>query len=206
MPDFTIEDAFAPDETSVCCGIDEVGRGPLAGPVVAACVVIPKAVRNAEFINDVKDSKKLSLKKREELYEQITQFCTYAIAEITPTEIDEINILQATLKAMKSSHDQIAGVTHALIDGNKAPILSSQTKTLVKGDQKSKSIAAASIIAKVHRDRIMLNLAQQYPQYGWETNSGYPTKQHRDAILKYGITTAHRKSFGPVRKIIESQQ
>lgn len=205
MVDFTFEDEFAGDK-NVVCGIDEVGRGPLAGPVVAACVVIPKDVRNEEFVQHIKDSKKLSLKKREELFEKIIARCQYAISEITPEEIDEINILQATLKAMKESHDQISGITHALIDGNKAPALSSKTRTVVKGDQKSKSIAAASIIAKVYRDRIMLKLAKQYPYYGWETNVGYPTKEHRDAILQYGITPAHRKSFGPVKKIIESQQ
>lgn len=205
MVDFALEDEFA-CEKDVICGIDEVGRGPLAGPVVAACVVIPKKIRHEEFILHVKDSKKLSLRKREQLFEEITTKCQYAIAEITPEEIDEINILQATLKAMKVSHDQISGVTHALIDGNKAPTLSSKTKTVIKGDQKSKSIAAASIIAKVYRDRIMLNLARQHPQYGWQTNSGYPTKQHRDAILQYGITSSHRKSFGPVKKIIESLQ
>lgn len=205
MADFSFEDECAAPSDTIC-GIDEVGRGPLAGPVVAACVIIPKGIRVLNFIDEIKDSKKLGLKKREELYKAITENCIYAIAEITPQEIDQINILQATMKAMKTAHDQIPDITHALIDGNRAPLLSSKTRTVIKGDQKSKSIAAASIIAKVHRDRIMKKLAAKYPYYGWEKNTGYPTKRHQEAMKVYGITPVHRKSFAPVRKIIESQQ
>lgn len=202
MTDFSLEDQY----DGIVCGLDEVGRGPLAGPVVAACVVIPKDKRMLDFISEIQDSKKLSAKKREELYDKITTHFPYAIAEITPEEIDDINILQASLKAMKIAHDTLDNIEYALVDGNKAPQLSSHTMTVVKGDSKSKTIAAASIIAKVHRDRIMLALSKQYPHYGWSNNSGYPTKQHRAAIQEHGITPHHRKSFAPVRNFIESQQ
>ena len=202
MTDFSLEDQC----DGIVCGLDEVGRGPLAGPVVAACVVIPKDKRMLDFISEIQDSKKLSLKKREELYDKITTHFPYAISEITPEEIDDINILQASLKAMKTAHDTLDNIEYALVDGNKAPQLSSQTTTVVKGDSKSKTIAAASIIAKVHRDRIMLALSKKYPHYGWSSNSGYPTKQHRAAIQEHGITPHHRKSFAPVRNFIESQQ
>lgn len=202
MTDFSLEDQC----DGIVCGLDEVGRGPLAGPVVAACVIIPKDKRMLDFISEIQDSKKLSAKKREELYDKITTHFPYAIAEITPEEIDNINILQASLKAMKTAHDTLDNIEYALVDGNKAPPLSSQTMTVVKGDSKSKTIAAAAIIAKVHRDRIMLALSKQYPHYGWSNNSGYPTKQHRAAIQEHGITPHHRKSFAPVRNFIESQQ
>ncbi len=202
MTDFSLEDQC----DGIVCGLDEVGRGPLAGPVVAACVIIPKDKRMLDFISEIQDSKKLSAKKREELYDKITTHFPYAISEITPEEIDDINILQASLKAMKTAHDTLDNIEYALVDGNKAPQLSSQTMTVVKGDSKSKTIAAASIIAKVHRDRIMLALSKQYPHYGWSNNSGYPTKQHRAAIQEHGITPHHRKSFAPVRNFIESQQ
>lgn len=197
-PDFTLED----QHEGIVCGLDEVGRGPLAGPVVAACVVIPKDKRNLDFVDAIKDSKKLSAKKREELYEQITQHFFYSISELSPEEIDSLNILQASLEAMRRAHTKIKGIQHALVDGNKTANLSCAQTTVVKGDSKSKSIAAASIIAKVHRDRIMKNLAKEFPEYGWDKNSGYPTAQHREALLNHGITPHHRKSFGPVKKML----
>ncbi|PCJ99685.1 MAG: ribonuclease HII [Zetaproteobacteria bacterium] len=202
MTDFSIENQYS----GIVCGLDEVGRGPLAGPVVAACVVIPPAKRMLDFVAAIQDSKKLSVKKRDELYDKIIENFPHAITEITPEEIDEINILQASLKAMKTAHDAIGNIEYALVDGNKAPELNSKAITVIKGDSKSKSIAAASIIAKVHRDRIMQELSKQYPHYGWSKNAGYPTKQHREAILQFGITQHHRKSFAPVRNFIESQQ
>ncbi len=200
MADFSLEDQY----DGLVCGLDEVGRGPLAGPVVAACVVIPPEKRDLDFVADIKDSKKVALKKREELYKLITTHFPYALSALSPQEIDEMNILQASLEVMKRAHDQIDGITHSLVDGNKAPVLSSVAVTVVKGDQKSKSIAAASIIAKVYRDRIMQKLAYEHPQYGWERNAGYPTAQHREALLVHGITDHHRKSFAPVRRILES--
>lgn len=202
MPDFSIEDQY----DGIVCGLDEVGRGPLAGPVVAAAVIIPPEKRDLEFVKSLNDSKKISEKKRDMLYEEITAHCPHVITEISPREIDELNILQASLKAMKDAHDQLEHVDVALVDGNKAPALSSQTVTVVKGDSKSNTIAAASIIAKVYRDRIMKALHDEFPHYGWDSNAGYPTKAHREALLIYGITDHHRKSFAPVRSIIESNQ
>ena len=202
MPVFSIENQY----DGIICGLDEVGRGPLAGPVVAACVIIPKEKRMLDFVAGIQDSKKLSAKKRDALYDKITEHFPYAIAEITPQEIDNINILQASLKAMKVAHDKMAHVDYALVDGNKAPALSSHAITVIKGDSKSKTIAAASVIAKTHRDRIMQTLAQEYPHYGWDRNAGYPTQEHRDAISAYGITPHHRKSFGPVRAFLELQE
>jgi len=201
MADFSLED----EHDGVVCGLDEVGRGPLAGPVVAACVVIPKDKRTLEFIADITDSKKLSAVKREILYDQITMHFPHSIAEISPDEIDEINILQASLLAMTKAHDDVGNIDVALVDGNRAPNLSSRIITVVKGDQKSKSIAAASIIAKVHRDHIMQKLAKEHPYYGWETNAGYPTAQHKDALKTHGITLHHRKSFTPVRNVLNAK-
>ncbi len=200
MPDFSIEDEY----DGIVCGADEVGRGPLAGPVVAAAVIIPKEKRDLEFIKEIKDSKKLSLKKRECLYEQITGHLPYAICEISPAEIDEINILQASMRAMKVACEKLPDINHALIDGNKSPDLHCSTTTVVKGDSKSYTIAAASIIAKVHRDRIMSKLDDEFPHYGWARNAGYPTKEHREALLIHGITQYHRKTFAPVKNVIDS--
>ncbi len=202
IADFSLEDKYR----GIVCGIDEVGRGPLAGPVVAACVIIPPNMRNLDFIDDIKDSKKLSKKKRSYLFKKITTNFPYAIGEIPPQEIDKINILQASLLAMKKAHDQIRNIEYSLVDGNKTPDISSNAITVIKGDQKSKSIAAASIIAKIYRDRIMFELAKKYPNYGWERNSGYPTKEHKEALLIHGITPHHRRSFKPVSDFIESKQ
>ena len=199
IPDFSLEDQY----DGIVCGTDEVGRGPLAGPVVAACVVIPQHLRSLPFVKEIKDSKKLSHTKRCKLFEAITEHFPYAISEISPAKIDEINILQASLLAMKTSCEEIGEIDHALVDGNKAPDLSCSITTVIKGDSKSISIAAASIIAKVHRDQIMTKLALEYPYYGWESNAGYPTKAHIAALEQHGITPHHRKSFSPVRRIME---
>ena len=198
MTDFSLEEQYQ----GIICGLDEVGRGPLAGPVVAAAVIIPPEKRELQFIEEIKDSKKLSEKKRYELAEHIKSQCPYAISEISVEQIDQLNILQASLLAMKNAQEKLGHVNHALVDGNKAPDLSCSLTTVIKGDSKSKTIAAASIIAKVHRDHIMQTLAQQYPQYGWAQNAGYPTQQHRDALKEYGITPHHRKSFKTVRELL----
>lgn len=200
-PDFSYED----QHNGAVCGLDEVGRGPLAGAVVAACVVIPRALRHLDFISEIRDSKKLSFKKLEYLYDKITEHFPYAISEISPQEIDDINILQASLKAMKTAYETVGGIDHALVDGNKLPNLPCSATAIVKGDSKSVSIAAASIVAKVHRDRLMTRLAVEYPYYGWERNVGYPTASHLAAIEKYGITRHHRKTFSPIRNFIESR-
>ncbi len=202
MPDFFYEDKH----DGIVCGVDEVGRGPLAGPVVAAAVIIPQDVRNMGFIKELTDSKKLSKTKLEVLNTLIHEHCHLSIIELPPVEIDRLNILQASLKAMKQAIKGLSSPspTHALIDGNRCPIgLPCSSEFIVKGDLKSTSIAAASIIAKVHRDHIMKDLAERYPHYGWERNSGYPSKEHRAAIDEYGITEFHRKSFAPVRNYLE---
>ncbi|MCB1531276.1 MAG: ribonuclease HII [Alphaproteobacteria bacterium] len=201
MPDFSLEDAI----DGPVCGLDEVGRGPLAGPVVAACVYIPDHVRPLPFIGEIRDSKKLSEAKLESLNTLISEHCAFAVTEITPQEIDEINILQASLKAMATSLERMSvSIRHALVDGNRCPAhMPCPATPVVKGDSVSTSIAAASIIAKAHRDRIMRALAQEHPHYGWESNVGYPSPQHLAGIDAHGITNHHRKSFAPVRNFIE---
>jgi ribonuclease HII len=174
-------------------GVDEAGRGPLAGPVVAAAVIFDKGL----FIDGVNDSKKLSPKKRNELYIKIiSSALSYGVGIIDNEEIDKINILQASLKAMKIAVDKLSTKPDLiLIDGNKSFHSSIKTKTVVKGDSKSFAIAAASIIAKVTRDEMMVEAAKQYPAYFWQQNKGYPTKIHREAVIKHGPTPLHRKTF-----------
>lgn len=198
MPDFAYEDRHE----GLVCGLDEVGRGPLAGPVVAACVVIPHDQRHHDFIRGINNSKKLSKQKRAALSKLILSLFPSAIVEIGIAEIDRINILQASLLAMRQSCERVhqrEPLSHALVDGNKSPQLPCPSTTIVKGDDKSISIAAASIIAKVHRDTLMENLAKQFPHYGWEKNAGYPTADHIAALDRHGITMHHRRSFGPVK-------
>lgn len=183
----------------IICGIDEAGRGPLAGPVYAAAVVLKKG----QTIEGVNDSKKLSEKKREALFEKIISQCAdYSVGSASETEIDEINILQATFLAMKRAVEGLVLKPDcALVDGNQPPILDCSVTTVVKGDSKSESIAAASILAKVSRDRYMTDMASKYPQYGFEKHKGYGTKLHYEMIEKYGICEIHRKSF--LKKVLE---
>lgn len=190
------------------CGLDEVGRGPLAGPVVAACVLMPQQVKNMDFTKYIRDSKKLSKTKLKYLHEQITALCPYAIAEVSPQKIDEINILQASLLAMKHSFSRMKGtsISHALIDGKQKPDLSCPSTAIIGGDAKSITIAAASIIAKVHRDMIMQDLAKEFPEYGWDRNAGYPTAEHLHALRTFGFTPHHRKTFGPVAVLVNQTQ
>lgn len=201
MPDFKYENSYA---DLVVGGVDEVGRGPLAGPVVAACVVIPPDLRHFDFVSEIRDSKKLSLAKRLTLSDKIKAHFPHAIYEVSPQEIDQMNILQASLHAMKRACEAIEGLEHVLVDGNKLPALPCGAEAIVKGDSKSYSIAAASILAKAHRDQIMAELCAKYPHYGWSRNSGYPTAEHRAALKAHGITPHHRKSFHPVREVIEA--
>jgi len=200
VPDFSLEDSI----DGVVCGLDEVGRGPLAGPVVAACVVVPDSVRNLEFVGELRDSKTLSKTKLSALYELIIDHCPYHAVRVEAEEIDQINILQASLLAMaRSLRAMSVPIDHALVDGHKIPAdLPCPATAVIKGDNISRSIAAASIVAKVTRDRIMADLAEQYPYYGWERNAAYPTKEHIDALLMHGVTRYHRKSFAPVRKML----
>ncbi len=178
---------------NVICGVDEAGRGPLAGPVFAAAVIIPEG----HIIEGVNDSKKLSEKKRDLLFDKIIDECVcYSIGTASEREIDEINILQATFLAMKRAVDGLEIKPDlALVDGNQIPPVNADVLTIVKGDGKSASIAAASIIAKVSRDRYMLELAKQYPQYEFERHKGYGTKLHYEKIAEHGICEAHRKTF-----------
>ncbi|MAF68019.1 MAG: ribonuclease HII [Micavibrio sp.] len=200
MPDFLLEDTY---EGKVC-GIDEVGRGPLAGPVVSACVYIPANVRDRGFIAGLNDSKKLSLKKRESLFEEIIAHCVYGIGLATVEEIDDINILQATLLSMKRAYIKMDhGMEAALIDGNQRTRLTCKQQTVKKGDTISSSIAAASIIAKVTRDRMMADYDKRYPGYGWASNAGYGSAAHMEALKELGVTPLHRRSFAPVRTQLE---
>lgn len=182
------------DGYEVICGVDEAGRGPLAGDVYAAAVILPKG----HVIEGVNDSKKLSEKKRDMLFDKIINECVcYSVGTASAQEIDEINILQATFLAMKRAVEGLDIIPQlALVDGNRVPPLDdTDVETVVKGDAKSASIAAASIIAKVSRDRYMLEMAEKYPQYQFEKHKGYGTKLHYEMIEKYGICEIHRKSF-----------
>ena len=185
-------------------GVDEVGRGPLAGPVTACAVVLDMS-RIPEGLND---SKKLSAKRRESLAEAILACAEVSVASASVEEIDELNILRASHLAMERA---VAGLLtppdHCLIDGNLIPKgLTVSAEAIVKGDSKSVSISAASIVAKIRRDYVMSALAQQYPGYGWETNTGYPSKSHRLALQNLGVTPHHRRSFKPVHNILYQQK
>ena len=188
-----IEDSFYSDEIQVICGVDEAGRGPLAGPVCAAAVILPK---HAE-LPGLTDSKKLTDKKRRELYPLIMeQAVAYGIGFATEQEIDEINILQATFLAMQRALDQLTVKPDlALIDGNREKDFGLPVKTVVKGDSLSANIAAASILAKVTRDNLMVEMAEKYPQYGFEIHKGYGTKAHYAALREHGASPVHRMTF-----------
>ena len=177
----------------VICGVDEAGRGPLCGPVCVAAVIL----NEADPIDGINDSKKLSEKKREALYARIIENAvSYQVVFVEPAVIDEINILQATMLGMKNAIEGLSFVPSlALIDGNRCPNTAIPTKYVIKGDAHSASIAAASILAKVTRDRYMQQLALEYPQYQLEKHKGYPTKLHYALLQQYGIQSFYRKSF-----------
>lgn len=181
------------DGFSVVCGVDEAGRGPLAGPVCAAAVILPENC----LIEGLNDSKKLTEKKREALYDVIKEKAvSYSIAMADEKEIDEINILQATFLAMKRAVDGLEiKPDFVLVDGNRDPLLGIPSKTVVKGDALSASIAAASVLAKVTRDRFMLEISEKYPEYQFPKHKGYGTKLHYEMIEKYGISEIHRRTF-----------
>lgn len=185
----------------IFCGIDEAGRGPLCGPVSAAAVILPFGCQ----IEGLNDSKKLSEKKREQLFDVIKKAAvSYCIAFVDEKEIDRINILNATFKAFENAVnglDVVPDIT--LIDGNRCGDFPTEVETVVKGDSKSMSIAAASILAKVSRDRYMLELDKKYPEYNFKKNKGYPTKDHTDAVIKYGPSPVHRLTFKRVREYVK---
>lgn len=191
--DFEFEFAAKSKGYSAICGVDEAGRGPLAGPVFAAAVILPE---NCE-IEGLNDSKKISEKKRDALFDVIKEKAiSWSVASVDEKTIDEINILQATYLAMrKAVEDLDVPADYALIDGNRMPPLEIEGETIVKGDAKSPSIAAASILAKVSRDRFMLELDEKYPQYQFAKHKGYGTKLHYEMLTEHGISDCHRMSF-----------
>jgi len=193
MPNFEYENSRYAEGYTAVCGTDEAGRGPLCGPVVAAAVILPRDIE----IEGLNDSKKLTEKKREKLFDIIKEKAVaYAIAEASPAEIDEINILNASMLAMKRAIEALpVKADFALIDGNCSRGFDIPTETIVKGDAKSSSIAAASILAKVTRDRQCLELDRLYPEYGIAKHKGYPTKDHMNAVRKYGPAPIYRMSF-----------
>ena len=201
-PDFRFESAALKRfPGAVIAGVDEAGRGPLAGPVVAAAVILDHQALPGELRNGLDDSKKLSAARREELFLLllVSDAARVGVGQAEVAEIDAINILNATFRAMERAVAALGPVNLALVDGNRAPNMACRVETLVKGDTKSLSIAAASVVAKVTRDRIMTALAGAHPGYGWETNMGYGTLAHCDALRRLGVTAHHRRSFAPVR-------
>ena len=201
IPDFSIENEVG---MNFIAGCDEAGRGPLCGPVVAAAVIFPN--RDIEIPVVIRDSKKMSVKSRAMAYDWITKNTIWGVGQCSAGEIDELNILWASMRAMERAVANLSRVPDmCLIDGNRVP-MSVQGRAVVRGDAKSLSIAAASIIAKETRDKIMQDLAIRFPEYGWDRNAGYPTAEHLRAIEKYGITEHHRRTFGPVKKCLESRE
>lgn len=202
-PDWSAESRMLREHGGHICGVDEVGRGPLAGPVVAAAVILDPA----HVPVGLNDSKKLSTAKREKLFELInSKALAVSFAEASVAEIDDINILQASLLAMRRAVEGLSVAPNsALVDGNKDPGLKLPTQTLIKGDARSLSIAAASIIAKVFRDRLMQKLAKEYPDYAWEKNAGYGVPKHMAALSLVGVSPHHRRTFAPIRKILNEE-
>lgn len=200
LPDFSLEEQFG----TPAIGVDEVGRGPLAGPVVAAAVCF---ARNTNLPEGINDSKKLSEKKREYLFHKIYECAEVGIASIEVETIDRINILNASKLAMQQAVAQISITPRIiLVDGNQPPVFVHPSRAIIKGDSKSISIAAASIIAKVTRDNLMKQLAVEHPAYGWESNAGYGTAAHLAAIKAQGITRHHRTSFAPIRFALTAKE
>ena len=198
-PDFSLELTHG----GVIAGVDEAGRGPLCGPVVAAAVVFPSF--DIEIPVVIRDSKQMTARGRATAYDWITKNTTWAVGSCSPAEIDELNILWASMLAMERAVANLGLCPeYCLIDGNRVP-KNLNGASVVKGDAKSLSIAAASIIAKETRDKIMHDLAKMFPQYEWDKNAGYPTKSHLQAIEKYGINEHYRKSYGPVKERIKNE-
>jgi ribonuclease HII len=192
--------ALAWDVPGLMAGVDEAGRGPLAGPVVAAAVILD----DLHPIHGLADSKKLSERRREKLFDEIrAKALCFSIAQASVEEIDTLNILQATLLAMKRAVESLRLKPQmVLVDGNRLPKLDILAQAIVQGDAKVKAISAASILAKVHRDRLCNSMHQEFPQYGFDQHKGYGTKQHLDALNTHGATPLHRRSFAPVAKVL----
>ncbi|MEN8196093.1 MAG: ribonuclease HII [Pseudomonadota bacterium] len=200
MPDFSTEASLG----GQVAGIDEAGRGPWAGPVVAAAVILDPPRMPAELIAGLDDSKKLRKSVRELLYDHIMASAAHGVGQASVEEIDEMNILQAAMLAMRRAFANLPQAPqYAIVDGNRDPGLGVPTRCLVGGDASSLSIAAASILAKVTRDRIMEGLAREFPGYGWKKNAGYGTKQHQQGLAENGVTPHHRRTFAPIAKLIK---
>ena len=208
---FDIEKSFMTDKSDIILGIDEAGRGCLAGPVVAGCAWINQDKIPEDLLCRIKDSKKITEKNREDIYEKLLALgdevfmCEYDA--VSAGVIDEINILQASLLAMKNAYEKLlprlkTKPKMVLVDGNKSPKINPCT-TVVSGDAISYSVAAASIVAKVMKDRLLREIAKRYPEYQFEQNKGYGTKSHMEALAKFGATPEHRKTYAPVREIIK---
>lgn len=205
MPDFDIEDEI----NGVVAGVDEAGRGPWVGPVVAGCAVFINRGVDERLLKELNDSKKLSKKKREMLYDLLLLEAEkgnmkIGIGEASAKEIDEVNILNASFLAMRRAIQAAGTVPNlVLVDGNRLPQKPQYpARAVIKGDAKSYSISAASILAKVYRDRLMEKMALKYPYYGFEKNAGYGTKAHIDGLKKYGITPEHRRSYAPIKAFL----
>ncbi len=205
MPTFSLEQSY---QVPVI-GVDEAGRGPWAGPVMVSGVLFHAYTDLPCWVSQLNDSKKLSSKKRDWLFDQITShksksLLSYTIQAIDVDTIDRVNILEATMQGMRQCIDTLMqnhDMVQILVDGNRLPKQVSWCRSVIKGDSISTSIAAASILAKVSRDRLMRDLSEQYPYYSWETNSGYGTAAHQAALAKYGVSPHHRKSFAPIRAL-----
>ena len=203
MPDFSLEESLGLSTSAVIVGVDEVGRGPLAGPVTAAAVFFDRQKITSDLLTKIDDSKKIAQKKRATISKQIESIAIIGIGWANSGEIDQLNILEATMLAMQRAifslqKQIILDPDYILIDGNKVPRLDFPSKAIVRGDEKSLSIAAASIVAKSKRDAFMASLSKLYPGYGWEKNAGYGTLEHLAAIEREGITVHHRRSFKPI--------
>jgi len=200
MPDFAVEAALG----GRVAGIDEAGRGPWAGPVVAAAVVLDPLRLPEEISAGLDDSKKLTRPTREKLYDLLVTSVAIGVGEASVAEIDALNILAATMLAMRRAVSALPiRPDYAIVDGNRAPDLDIPHRCIVRGDGASLSIAAASVIAKVTRDRIMARLAVDHPEYGWARNAGYGTKWHSEALAAHGVTPHHRRSFAPVARLLK---
>ena len=203
LPDFSLEESLGLSTSAVIVGVDEVGRGPLAGPVTAAAVFFDRQKITSDLLTKIDDSKKIAQKKRATISKQIESIAIIGIGWASSGEIDQLNILEATMLAMQRAISSlrkqiISDPDYILIDGNKVPRLDFPSKAIVRGDEKSLSIAAASIVAKNKRDAFMASLSKLYPGYGWEKNAGYGTGEHLAAIEREGITVHHRRSFKPI--------
>lgn len=204
MPDFILEQKAYRQGFKLVCGVDEAGRGSLAGPVVSAAVVVHQELIPLGLLDVIDDSKKMKKKKREEVLSELMPLIFAGVGIGSVCEIDRLNILEATMLSMRRAVKNLdKKVDLALIDGNSNPdIFGVKANCVIKGDERCISISVASILAKVTRDQILVNLSKKFPGYGWAQNAGYGTKQHKEAISVLGITTVHRKSFKPIRKML----